>query len=178
MGYVAGVDYNSEPCSGGFDRSKDRFTARRAAPTVTTLLDVIINGVEVTDSLAGGIETAFRGRVGYLTAASVAERLVKVSHDLTQADLGNGWEPLDRDFVQKVKALCEEGLSVVQQLEKLDLQVLDESGNDAVQIWAMESLTQWHTLLINADLDQKSVEEELAMDPFARMLAAGFKKGR
>ena len=26
MGYMAGVDYNSEPCSGGFDRSKDRFS--------------------------------------------------------------------------------------------------------------------------------------------------------
>lgn len=167
---IAGVDYNSTPCEGPRD-----FTFHGRPDLPTTLLDLIVGEIDPEAVLCGGLETAFRFGEGYLTALVLAKDLVKVSEDCTQADLGDGWEPLNEAFVYKVKTLAEEGLKTLEKAEILGLSIVDTEGRDLRAHRQQDSLLAWHKCFSNVDFD---IAEEEPTDPIARMLAAGFKKGR
>ena len=59
MGYVAGVDYNSEPCSVGFDRSKDRFSGAPIVFSAPTPEQIAAEEEARKASAAIAAETAF-----------------------------------------------------------------------------------------------------------------------
>ena len=187
MGYMPGVDYDHEPVDAGFDHFAARCAVRKLA---TKLVDLAVNGQDVANILAGGIETAFRVSYGKLNAVKIAKELVKVSEDFQQADLGDGWEPVTLDLVGKVKALAEEALGVLDYWEQQGMVVQDEAGQDVVILHTQPLLLEWHARVMStapeeieedgeeAETEEKEEEEEAPLDPIARMLAMGFKKGR
>lgn len=182
MGYMPGVDYDHEPVEAGFDHFAARCTVRKLA---TKLVDLTVDGQDVSNILAGGIETAFRVSYGKLNAVKVAKELVKVSEDFQQADLGDGWEPVTLDLVVRVKALAEEALGVLDYWEQQGMVVQDETGQDVVILHTQPLLLEWHARVMSSapeeeieGEEEEKEEEEAPLDPIARMLAMGFKKGR
>lgn len=186
MGYMPGVDYDHEPVEAGFDHFAARCAVRKLA---TKLVDLTVDGQSVIDILAGGIETAFRVSYGKLNAVKISQELVKVSEDFQQADLGDGWEPVTLDLVVRVKALAEEALGVLDYWEQQGMVVQDETGQDVVILHTQPLLLEWHARVMSTAPEvveeegeetetEEKEEEEAPLDPIARMLAMGFKKGR
>ena len=177
MGYMPGVNYDQEPVDAGFNH----FAARCAVREIPTkLVDLAIDGQNVIDILAGGTETAFRVSYGKLNAVKISQELVKISEDFQQADLGDGWEPVTLDLVGKVKALAEEALGVLDYWEQQGMVVQDETGQDVVILHTQPLLLEWHARVMSSAPEEEieEEEEEAPLDPIARMLAMGFKKGR
>lgn len=182
MGYMPGVDYDHEPVEAGFNH----FAARCAVREIPTkLVDLVVDGQDVANIMAGGIETAFRVSYGKLNAVKIAKELVKVSEDFQQADLGDGWEPVTLDLVGKVKALAEEALGVLDYWEAKGMVVQDEAGQDVVILHTQPLLLEWHARVMSSapeeeieGEEEEKEEEEAPLDPIARMLVMGFKKGR
>lgn len=178
MGYMPGVDHDHEPVEAGFNH----FAARCAVREIPTkLVDLVIDGQNVIDILAGGVETAFRVSYGKLNAVKISQELVKVSEDFQKADLGDGWEPVTLDLVVRVKALAEEALGVLDYWEQQGMVVQDETGQDVVILHTQPPLLEWHARVMSTapEVEEEIEEEEEApLDPIARMLAMGFKKGR
>ena len=177
MGYMPGVNYDQEPVDAGFNH----FAARCAVREIPTkLVDLAIDGQNVIDILAGGTETAFRVSYGKLNAVKISQELVKISEDFQQADLGDGWEPVTLDLVGKVKALAEEALGVLDYWEQQGMVVQDEAGQDVVILHTQPLLLEWHARVMSSAPEEEieEEEEEAPLDPIARMLAMGFKKGR
>ena len=181
MGYMPGVDYDHEPVEAGFDHFAARCAVRKLA---TKLVDLTVDGQSVIDILAGGIETAFRVSYGKLNAVKIAKELVKVSEDFQQADLGDGWEPVTLDLVDRVKSLAEEALGILDHWEQHGMVVQDETGQDVVILHTQPLLLEWHARVMSTapeeeiEVEEEEEAEEATLDPIARMLAMGFKKGR
>ena len=181
MGYMPGVNYDHEPVDAGFDHFAARCAVRKLA---TKLTDLTVDGQNVDNILAGGIETAFRVSYGKLNAVKIGQELVKVSEDFQQADLGDGWESVTLDLVARVKALAEEALGVLDYWEQQGMVVQDEAGQDVVILHTQPLLLEWHARVMSTapeveeEIEEEEEEEEAPLDPIARMLAMGFKKGR
>lgn len=182
MGYMPGVDYDHEPVEAGFDHFAARCAVRKLA---TKLVDLTVDGQDVSNILAGGIETAFRVSYGKLNAVKIAKELVKVSEDFQQADLGDGWEPISLDLIARVKSLSEEALDILDHWEQQGMVVQDETGQDVVILHTQPLLLEWHARVMSTapeeeieGEEEEKEEEEAPLDPIARMLAMGFKKGR
>ncbi len=173
MGYMPGVDYDHEPVEAGFNHFAARCAVRKMS---INFVDLIVDGQNVDDILARDF-----GRVFGLNAVSVAKDLVEVSEDFQQADLGDGWEPITLGLIAKVKALAEEALSILGYWEAKGMVVQDEAGQDVAILHTQPLLLEWHACIMSTapEVEEEIEEEEEApLDPIARMLAMGFKKGR